>query len=321
MASAALSMRLPRARFMASGSASTSGRSGARFGMRRMFCRRPAKRASEFSTMVLRSAGRGCARGELGERGELVDQRAHVSTAELMTSLERRMTAMEATRAGRRRGCAQAVDVAMDVLGGEGDGGERVLDLVRDAAGDLAPGGLLLCAEQLGGVLQHQDVAVVVAVGSHRLFPAGRRWPAEHGAAAAGAGSRHRHLHLAGGRAHTMAAAQQAVERLHGLGGEDRFDVAADEVRLAAGLHHLRQRAVGQHDTALGVQCDNAVGDGLQHGLELGAARFQGGVGGGELRLVVSTARRLRSRSAAMWLKLRTSSPSSSVALSPTRWA
>jgi hypothetical protein len=41
-----------------------------------MLPRRPAKRASEFSTMVLRSEGWG-ARGELGERGELVYERAH----------------------------------------------------------------------------------------------------------------------------------------------------------------------------------------------------------------------------------------------------
>ena len=51
----------------------------------------------------------------------------------------------------------------LDLLGGEGDGRERVLDLVGDAAGDFFPGGLLLRAEELGGVFEDEDVAEVFA--------------------------------------------------------------------------------------------------------------------------------------------------------------
>ncbi len=53
--------------------------------------------------------------------------------------------------------------MAADLLGGEGDRGEGILDLVGDAAGDLFPGGLLLCAQELGGVFEDEDVALVFA--------------------------------------------------------------------------------------------------------------------------------------------------------------
>ena len=95
MASAALSMRLPRARLRASGSAMTSGRSGAILRTMRMVCMRPAKRASEFSTMVLRSAGLGRAVGNSARAANWSTSERMLSTEEVMTSLQRRMTAME----------------------------------------------------------------------------------------------------------------------------------------------------------------------------------------------------------------------------------
>ena len=65
-----------------------------------------------------------------------------------MTSEQRRMMAGE----GLSISCSamrdgEAVDVAVNLLGGEGDGSERVLDLVGYAAGDFLPGGLLLGSE------------------------------------------------------------------------------------------------------------------------------------------------------------------------------
>ncbi len=57
----------------------------------------------------------------------------------------------------------------------------------------------------------------------------------------------------------------------------------AEEGALAAGVHHLGEGAVGEDDAATGIEGGDAVGDGLEHGLELAAAGFEGGVGGGEL--------------------------------------
>ena len=49
-------------------------------------------------------------------------------------------------------------------LGGELDRGERVLDLVGEALGDLAPGRLPLGLDQLGEVVEDEDRASVAAV-------------------------------------------------------------------------------------------------------------------------------------------------------------
>ena len=80
-----------------------------------------------------------------------------------------------------------------------------------------------------------------------------------------------------------MAALDQAVENLDDLGREDLFHDAAVEGALAAGVHHLAESAVGEDDAALGVEGGDAVGDGFEHGLELAAAGFEGGVGCAEL--------------------------------------
>ena len=106
--------------------------------------------------------------GELGEGGELVDERAH--------ALDRRgddFAAAADDRDRRRFGgagrCAicqiigKTVDVAVNLLCAEADGGERILDLVGYAAGNLFPGGLLLCAKQFGGVFEDENIALVLA--------------------------------------------------------------------------------------------------------------------------------------------------------------
>ena len=44
-------------------------------------------------------------------------------------------------------------------LGGELDRGQRILDLVGDAAGDVGPGGAALVEQLLGDVVEGEDVA------------------------------------------------------------------------------------------------------------------------------------------------------------------
>ena len=82
-----------------------------------------------------------------------------------------------------------------------------------------------------------------------------------------------------------MAAAEEVVDGLERFGGEDFFDGGADEGGLAAGVEHLGEGAVGEDDAAARVERGDAVGDGLEHGFELAAAGFEGGVGGGELEV------------------------------------
>src|ERR1035437_311634 len=65
------------------------------------------------------------------------------------------------------------------------------------------------------------------------------------------------HLDLAGGGAHAVAAAEKMLERFHRLWWEDGFDRGADEGCLAAGVEHLGERAVGEHDTTLRIKCGN----------------------------------------------------------------
>src|SRR5258708_7273701 len=50
-----------------------------------------------------------------------------------------------------------ATVVAQDALSGKLDGGERVLDFVRHAAGHLAPCGRALCLNEVGQVLDNRS--------------------------------------------------------------------------------------------------------------------------------------------------------------------
>jgi len=166
----------------------------------------------------------------------------------------------------------EARDVALDELGVERDGGERVLNLMRDAACDLFPGTLLLRVQQLGGVFQNEHVTEVVTGGACCGLQQGdRRGEVQD----AGAGL---HLHLGRSGAHAVGAAQQAVERVNDLGGQHVVQAKADELLLAAGVQHLREGAVGEHDLARCGERDDAVGDGFDDGLEFGAALLQGSV-------------------------------------------
>ena len=112
-----------------------------------------------------------------------------------------------------------------------------------------------------------------------------------------------------------MAALHEAVEGFGGFGGEVFVEGGAEEGTLAAGVEHLGEGSVVEDDAAVRGERDDAGGDGFDDGLEFGAAALEGGVEGGAL-----AAERECSRSAAMVLKLSTSSPSSSVADWATRW-
>ena len=94
--------------------------------------------------------------GKLGERGELVDEGAH-----RFDGAEDDVAAFADDAGGVGRG---AIDVAADVLGGEGDGRERVPNLVRDALRDFFPGGLALRAEEVGDVFEDEDEAAALTV-------------------------------------------------------------------------------------------------------------------------------------------------------------
>ena len=80
-----------------------------------------------------------------------------------------------------------------------------------------------------------------------------------------------------------MAAAHEAFKGVHHFGGKNLLDVKSDEGALAARVHHLGQGAVGEKDATAGVEGSDAIGDGFEHGLELGPAGFEGGVDAIEL--------------------------------------
>ena len=91
--------------------------------------------------------------GHAREGGEFVDHPAKV--ADLAD--DRPGQLLERRRVGRD---LLAV-AALEPLGGELDRGQRVLDLVGDAAGDVGPGGAALVEQLLGDVVEGEDVAAL----------------------------------------------------------------------------------------------------------------------------------------------------------------
>ena len=124
------------------------------------------------------------------------------------------------------------------------------------------------------------------------------------------------HLHLAGGGAHAVAAAEEAVDGFDDVGGEDlrrwRRPMKCvwppgSSISEKARLARTMRRSGREVTTPLGMVS--------MHGLELArGAAARAALACGELAVECSAARGRSSRSAAMALKLRTSSPSSSVA-------
>ena len=95
--------------------------------------------------------------GEAGEVGELIHQRLQP-----LHFLRDQGSALAdqfaAPRILGRSAFRRPVEIAPDAVGGTLDGGERVLDLMRHPLGHLLPGGDLLRLEQVGQIVQHQDV-------------------------------------------------------------------------------------------------------------------------------------------------------------------
>jgi hypothetical protein len=95
--------------------------------------------------------------GHPGEFGEFVDDAAEIpglADDDLRILLERRRILSELSR-----------ELAPDALGRELDRRERVLDLVRDAAGDIAPGGHALGRDEVGHVVECQHVTLHPPIG------------------------------------------------------------------------------------------------------------------------------------------------------------
>src|SRR3546814_3883707 len=67
---------------------------------------------------------------------------------------------------GRRIALDLVAETALEPLGGELDRRQRILDLVRDAPGDVGPGRAPLVEQLLSDILETQDVAVALR---HRL--------------------------------------------------------------------------------------------------------------------------------------------------------
>src|SRR5579883_2010635 len=84
---------------------------------------------------------------------------------------------LEDLRIARRHACQQAPPQA---LGGELNRGERILDLVRQATRDLAPGGVPLRLQQRRDVIENDDITPVAffsrqrSAGAHEIAPSVR---------------------------------------------------------------------------------------------------------------------------------------------------
>ena len=148
-------------------------------------------------------------------------------------------------------------EAALQPLGGELDRGQRVLDLMRDAPGDVRPGGAALVGQLVGDVVEGQHRPVLVA---HAL-------------------DRERALAAVGGDQHIglrLLAAHELVEL-----GRDRRQAPCLRSALAL-LEQGLGRAVEQQDAVLRIDRDDAGGDARQHRLDEGAAGVELGVGGAQ---------------------------------------
>ena len=105
--------------------------------------------AGDLGQRLLGEGGLGHAR----ERGEFVDHPPQI--ADLAD--DRPGQPLE----GRRIVLDLLAVAALQPLGGELDRGQRILDLVRDPAGDVGPGGAALVEQLLGDVVEGQHIAAL----------------------------------------------------------------------------------------------------------------------------------------------------------------
>ncbi len=209
MASAALSMRLARARRKASGSARTGGNAGFKIALHGDALKAAGEKRQRFIDDFVHVAGAGLRRGELRQRGELVDEGAQSADA---TQNDFAAFADDVGRVG-----LGAVKMPADALGGKRDGRERILDFVGDALRHFFPCQLALGAQKFGCVFDDQHVACL----SVRELKAGAGNGQMNGAAAGV------EFDLGGCCAHAMTAADEAGKVVVELGREQGLDVFA----------------------------------------------------------------------------------------------
>jgi hypothetical protein len=208
-------------------------------------------RADSWRARSPRGACRGRAaplgRGHAGELGEFVDDAAQVvglADDDVGVLLERLALVAD-----------EGAELAPQPLGRELDRGERVLDLVGDAAGDVAPGGHALGDDELGHVVEGDDDALERAV----LALAGADPHQEVEVATAPAEA---DLALADPGAAGLELAQE--RRQFGRGGLERLA----EDRVALDGEKPGGRRVDHLDAALAVEADHARGDARQDRVE-----------------------------------------------------
>ena len=265
MASAALSTRFTTTRWNCSRSRFTGGRPGAKLVRIEMPSRRPWKTASASSTTSFRSQRTGWA---AGKRANCENS----STSVFTDSTDFEMVAAHSCRmrVGWRGGRSSAIELAGDALGGERDRRQRILDLVRHAARHLVPGGGLLRAQQLAGVLEHDHEA-----GGELLFE--RR-------------DRHREVQLAAWRCavsswrEAMPVRRARFIRYLISAVSSREKRSSRRVALGDrfGREDLGERPVHALDGAVGADRDDAGRDAFEDGfgeaaaaVEFAAAGFQ----------------------------------------------
>ena len=210
-------------------------------------------------------------RRHAGERGELVD---HPSDVADMAD-----DGVGADPEGLRVALDLGQVLLLDALGGELDRGQRVLDLVGDPPGDVRPGRLALSRQQLGDVVEGDDIAVDSAL---PLLGGG---PGEQRAQGPfGRGERDLALADAAGTPHDRV---QEVGEL----GQDRAELLAQQgLRVAA--QQLAGGEVQVVDPAPTVEADDAGRDPGQDCLNEAAPVVELPVGVEQLPGAGSAARR-----------------------------
>ena len=149
--------------------------------------------------------------GEARQHGEFIDQAADGFDG-IVDGVSAGANDFE--RGGIRRGAAR--EMTMNALGGKSDGSQGIFYFVRNAARDLTPGGLLLCAQQIGEIFEDQNIS-----------------EARGGIVEGGDGDGHvelgvgqRDFHVGGGEAHAIGAAQERFEIVEHV---KRQEVCAEE--------------------------------------------------------------------------------------------
>jgi len=187
--------------------------------------------------------------GHPGERGEFVDhppEVADLADDRLGQTRKRRIVRVDL-----------AAVAALEALRRELDGGERVLDLVRDPSGDVRPGGAALIEQLLRDVVEGQDGAGVGARDPHRERP--RFAPT---------GDLHDRLAF---------PADDKVEEL----GSDGAERSADQ-SVRPGPEQRGRGSVGQADRAIARRGDDAGRNPRHHRFDQRPSALDGLIGGDE---------------------------------------